>query len=286
MTQAELFWGGPHAFAEMVGEGALVAEAVGEGDGGDIVLREEQGFGGLLDADAQGEFVGGDAEGFLDLAVERSFGNGEMPGEFGWGNGAVSGRSEMLHGSGGFGGGLHGGASGVAARHAHESDDCAVVAAQRDFSGDAPVEGAGFVEPNFQAVHQGLSRLEDNGIVGSVGICKVAWKNIVIGAANEVRFPLQAEAAQDGGAGGDHAPGNVFHKEIHLGKMLEDAAEGLWVSHVGEELALEAVMAHGEITIVFGGMTQAFSHRVFYVGMSCPCSGKIESSSKCTVVYL
>ena len=62
MAQPELLWGDAHSSAEMMGEGALIAKAVIQRDGSDVFGRPQQGFGSLLDADAEREFIGGNSE--------------------------------------------------------------------------------------------------------------------------------------------------------------------------------------------------------------------------------
>ena len=61
MPGAKLLRRHPGAFAELLGEGALVAEAVVEGDLDDGRGRFGQGLGGGLDACAQQQFVGAEA---------------------------------------------------------------------------------------------------------------------------------------------------------------------------------------------------------------------------------
>jgi hypothetical protein len=71
------------AFAEVLGEGALIAEGVGLGDFDDFVGGLDEGFGGGLDADAEHEFIGRDTEGLVDLAIQGALGEAAFAGEFG-----------------------------------------------------------------------------------------------------------------------------------------------------------------------------------------------------------
>ena len=58
------------AFAELLGEGALIAEAVIEGDLDDGSGCFGQGFGGGLNARAQQQLVEAEAEGGAELAMK------------------------------------------------------------------------------------------------------------------------------------------------------------------------------------------------------------------------
>ena len=67
---AKLLGGHAGAFAELLGECALIAEAVVEGDLDDGRGGFGQGFGGGLNACAQQQLVGAEAKGGAELAVK------------------------------------------------------------------------------------------------------------------------------------------------------------------------------------------------------------------------
>ena len=106
----------------------MVAEGVGLGDVVDFVGGLDEGFGGGLDADAEHEFIGRDAEGLVDLAIQRALGEAAFAGEFGGAEDAAGVLLDVANDKRDFVAGLMTAATFVAASEAHEADDLTVLA--------------------------------------------------------------------------------------------------------------------------------------------------------------
>ena len=128
MPHAELLRRQADAFAEMLGEGALVAEGMGLGDVDDFLGGLDEGFGGGFDADAQHEFIGRDAEGLVDLAIQGALGEAAFAGKFGGAEDAAGVLLDVANDKRDFVAGLMTAATFIAASEAHEADDLTVLA--------------------------------------------------------------------------------------------------------------------------------------------------------------
>ncbi len=127
----------------------MVAEGVVVSDVDDFVGGLDEGFGGGFDADAEHEFIGRDAEGLVDLAIQRALGEAAFVGEFDGAEDAVGVLLDVADNEGDFAAGLVTAAAFITAGKAHEADDLAVLAAQRNLGGEKPSQRALLVIPNF-----------------------------------------------------------------------------------------------------------------------------------------
>ena len=152
MSHPEMLRGHADAFAKVLGEGALVAECVGVGDVEDFVGGLDEGLGGGLDADAEHEFVGCDAKGLVDFAIQRALGEAAFAGELGGAEDAVGVFLNVADDDRDFAAGVVMAAAFVAPSEAHEADDRVVLAPQRNLGGEKPSQRALFIIPDFEAI--------------------------------------------------------------------------------------------------------------------------------------
>ena len=162
------------------------------GDVDDFVGGLNEGFGGGLDADAEHEFIGRDAEGLVDLAIQRALGEAAFAGEFGGAEDAARILLDVADDEGDFAAGLMTVAAFITAGKAHEADDLAVLASQRHLGGEEPSQRALLVIPDFEAIDQRFARAEDERVIGSVGLGGLFWVEVFVESANEICFTFQA----------------------------------------------------------------------------------------------
>ena len=223
----------------MLGEGALVAEGVGLGDVSDFVVGLNEGFGSRLDADAQHEFIGGDTQGLVDLAIQRALGETAFTGKFDGAKDSSGVLLDVADDEGDFAAGLVTAAAFIAAGKAHEADDLAVLASQRHLGGEEPIQRALLVIPDFEAIDQGLSRAEDEGVIGSERLGGLLGVEVFVESANDLGFTFEAQAGPRRLAGSDESALTILHKEEHVGLLIKHESECLWIRHAGEKGALE-----------------------------------------------
>ena len=236
----------------MLGEGALVAEGVGLRDVDDFISGLNQGFGSGLDADAQHEFIGGDTESLVDLAIERALGEAAFAGEFGGAEDATRILLNMTDDECDFATGLMTAATFIAAGETHEADDLTVLASQWNLGGEKPSQRALLVIPDFQAIDQRLARAEDECVIGSVGLRGLLGIEVFVESANDVDFTFEAQAAPHRLTGSDEATFTILHKEEHVGLLIKHEPECLRIGHAGKKGALDRFGRHGRILTTFG----------------------------------
>ena len=239
MPHPELLRGHADAFAEVLSEGALVAEGMGLGDVDDFIGGLDEGFGGGLDADAQHEFIGRDAEGLVDLAIQRALGEAAFAGEFGGAEDAAGVLLDVADDERDFAARLMTAATFIAAGEAHEADDFAVLAPQRDFGGEEPSQRALLVIPDFEAIDQRFASAEDERVIGSESLGGLLGEEVFVEPTNDVGFTFEAEAGPHRLAGSDEAALAILHKEEYVGLLIKHEPECLWIGHAGEKGALE-----------------------------------------------
>jgi hypothetical protein len=128
------------AFAELLGEGALIAKGVLEGDLDDGERGFGQSFGGGLDAGAEQQLVGAHVEGDAELAMQVALGDAGGAGEFGGGDDFVAVLAGVLHGDGDLAHIMLAQAVLVAAGDAHDADDLAAFVAYGQLRAEEPAQ--------------------------------------------------------------------------------------------------------------------------------------------------
>jgi hypothetical protein len=245
----------------VLGEGALVAEGVGLGDVDDFVGGLDEGFGGGLDADAEHEFIGRDAEGLVDLAIQGALGEAAFAGEFGGAEDAAGVLLDVADDEGDLTAGLMPAAAFITAGEAHEADDFAVLASQRHLGGEEPSQRALLVIPDFEAIDQRLARAEDERVIGSVSLGGLLGVEVFIESANDIGFTFEAQAGPHRLAGSDEAALAILHKEEHVGLLIKHEPECLWIGHAGKKGALDGLGRHGRMITTFGRSRPCISER-------------------------
>ena len=140
----------------------------------------------------------------------------------------------------------------ITAGEAHEADDFAVLASQRDLGGEEPTQGALLVIPDFEAIDQRFARAEDERVIGSVGLGGLLWVEVFVESANDIGFTFEAQAGPNRLAGGDEAALAILHKEEHVGLLIEHEPECLRIGHAGKKGALDGLGRHGRMITTFG----------------------------------
>ncbi len=241
----------------MLGEGALVAEGVGFGDVDDFVGGLDEGFGGGLDADAEHEFIGRDAEGLVDLAIQRALGEAAFASEFGGAEDAAGVLLDVADDERDFAAGLMPTAAFIAAGEAHEADDPAVLASQWDLGREKPSQRALLVIPDFEAIDQRFARAKDERVIGSVGLGRLLGIEVFVESANDLGFTFEAQAGPHRPAGSDEAALAILHKEEHVGLLIKHEPECLRIGHAGKKGALNGLGRHGRIITRVSGKASA-----------------------------
>ena len=174
----------------MAGEGALVAEAAGEGDVGDGFGGACEEVHGVFDAGAEDEPLGSGAEDSADAGGE--LGGGEPAGA-GEGVGAdwfTGVGVEVVEGAGDFGvvaGGLGAWGGFEIAGDAGDAEDVAVVAgADGVFASEAPAAAAVRVEVEVETVEDGAAFADDAFVLFAVVAGEGGGEEIGGDAAGEV----------------------------------------------------------------------------------------------------
>ena len=239
MPHSELLRRQADAFAEVLGEGALVAEGVGLGDVDDFVGGLDEGFGGGLDADAEHEFIGRDTEGLVDLAIQGALGEAAFAGELGGAEDAAGVLLDVADDEGDFAAGLVTAAAFIASGEAHETNDLPVLSTQRNFGGEEPSQRALFVIPDFEAIDQRFASTEDECIIGTVRLGSLLGVEVFVESADEVGFTFEAQAGPHRLAGSNEAAFAILHKEEHVGLLIKHEPECLRIGHAGKKGALE-----------------------------------------------
>ena len=101
---------------------------MGLGDVDDFVVGLNEGFGGGLDADAEHEFIGRDAEGLVDFAIQGALREAAFAGQFGGTENAASVPLDVADDARDIAAGHMTAAAFITAGKAHEADDLSVLA--------------------------------------------------------------------------------------------------------------------------------------------------------------
>ena len=212
---------------------------MGLGDVDDFVGGLDEGFGGGLDADTEHEFIGRDAEGLVDLAIQSALGEAAFAGEFGGAEDAAGVLLDVADDEGDFAAGLMTAATFIASGDAHETNDLPVLAAQRNLCGEEPSQRALFVIPDFEAIDQRFASAEDERVIGTVRLGGLLGVEVFVESANDIGFTFEAQADPHRLAGSDEAALAILYKEEHVGLLIKHEPECLWIGHAGEKGALE-----------------------------------------------
>ena len=162
------------------------------GDVEDFVGGLDEGFGGGLDADAEHEFVGCDAEGLVDLAIQRALGEAAFTSKVGSAEDAARVFLNVADDKGDFACGLMTAAAFITAGKAHEADDLAALTSQGNLGGEEPSQRALLVIPDFEAIDQRFARAEDECIIGSERLCGLFGVEVFVESAYDVGFTFEA----------------------------------------------------------------------------------------------
>ena len=79
----------------------------------------------------------------------------------------------------------------VASSEAHEADDFAVLATQRDLGGEEPAQRPLFVIPDFEAIDQRFARAENERVIGSVSLGGLLGVEVFVEPANDIGFTFE-----------------------------------------------------------------------------------------------
>lgn len=256
MPPPEFLRGHAGAFAELLGEGALIAEGVIEGDLDDGERGFGQGFGGGLDAGAQQELVGADVEGDAELAMQVALRNAGGAGELGGGDDFVAVLAGVLHGDGDLAHVVLAHAVLVAAGDAHDTDDPAAFVAHGQLRAEEPAQVPLLVIPDFEAVDERFAAADDFLVVVAICLGHIRREEFLIHRADELALALDAKTLKGGAVRRDVPPLVVLHEKEHAGHVLENRPHALRIGDPGEKVSLEAWQRHGRIVMQKNRLSQ------------------------------
>jgi hypothetical protein len=230
-TEAELLevLQGSHAHVamEVVGEGALIAEAEGAGDVGDVGGFALEGFAGGLDAELHDEGLGTGSEGFDEFAVQLPGGEVDDLGELGDGDAGAEVVADVGEGAVDLEVGLEELLLAFKALHgAHDADDAAFDIGEGELVGDEPVGQALIGEEELDDVELGFAGAEDFFVIAAEVFGEAGGEEIEVVLADDGGFFGDAEAIHEAAAGAHEAEVAVFGKEGEVWQVIEEPVEG------------------------------------------------------------